>query len=194
VIPGARMPVSLNRDRHYLHVIGPNTPEIVGGLGGWLFDRVMAGWDVTAFVRDLHDVRPLGILGVRADDYGSAVASMEHCPGHRSLAVAAEVYDDDAAVRGLVREALNDRSCEVTIWGHVPAKEFGPRLSMMSHGLGPAAAAFKKHALAAAAEIPAPNSAGPEVFHSNSVRPTQRAMVHTRPHPMTTPGRGRILR
>jgi len=44
-------------------------------VGGRIFDRAMAGWDVTVFVPDLHDVRPLRILGAHADDYGSAVAS-----------------------------------------------------------------------------------------------------------------------
>ncbi len=34
--------------------------------GGWLFDQVMAGWDVTVITVDSSDPRPLRILGVRA--------------------------------------------------------------------------------------------------------------------------------
>jgi hypothetical protein len=185
---------AFSRDRHYLHVIGPNAPAIVGCVGGWLFDRAMAGWEVTVFVRDFHNAWPLRILGVRADDYGSALASIEHCPGHRGLAVAAEVYDDDASIRGLVCEALRGRTCEVTIWCDVRPTGLAAQLPIASHRLGPAAGAFKKHALAAATVIPAAKAEGPEVFYSNSVTQRERAIVHASPRSMTSAGRGRVLR
>ena len=42
--------------------------EAVRFAGGWLFDRVMAGWDVTVIVANRDDDRPLKILGATAVD------------------------------------------------------------------------------------------------------------------------------
>ena len=125
MIPDVRIPASLQHGPPHLYVIGPNTPEVVDCVGGWIFDRAMAGWDVTVFIPDHRDVRPLRILGAQADDYRSAVVSTENCPGRMALAVAAEVYDDDASVHGLVRTMLDEGSCEVAIWGNLGSADLG---------------------------------------------------------------------
>jgi hypothetical protein len=181
-----------DRDRHYLYVIGPNAPDIVSCVGGWLFDRAMAGWDVTVFLRDLHDAWPLRILGVRADDYESAVAAVQDCPGHSALAVAAKVYDEDASVRRVVRAALGDRHREVTIWGDARLVDLPTRVTMTSHPLGPAAAAFKKHALASTAH-PVSNVAASEVFYSAPAQLAARAIVHTSPYRMKRASPGTVM-
>jgi hypothetical protein len=49
---------------------------VVTRAGGWLFDRVMGGWDVTVFVADPADVRPLQILGTQTLDLDYAFGSM----------------------------------------------------------------------------------------------------------------------
>src|ERR1700678_796445 len=52
--------------RPRLTAITPSTEEAVRCAGGWLFDQVMAGWDVTVVAVDIGDLRSLEILGVRA--------------------------------------------------------------------------------------------------------------------------------
>lgn len=166
----------LNTGRRHLHVIGPSTPQVVGRVGGWIFDRAMAGWDVTVFIPGLHDARPLRILGAQADDYRSGVVSLKNCPGQMDVAVAAEVYERDASVHGLVGRMLDEGSCEVTIWGELGPADLDARLPMAAHRLSAAAAAFKKHALEAATTVPAASNAGLEVFYSTSGHLSQCGM------------------
>ncbi len=47
--------------------------DAVRSAGGWLCDRVRAGWNVTVTVPDGADVRPLTILGVATRSAGDDV-------------------------------------------------------------------------------------------------------------------------
>ena len=38
--------------RYRLDVVAPSVVEAVRAAGGWMFDRVMAGWDVRVLVAD----------------------------------------------------------------------------------------------------------------------------------------------
>ena len=58
--------------RYRLDVVAPSVIEVVTHAGGWLFDRVMAGWDVSVYIADRTDVRPLQILGAQAHDLENA--------------------------------------------------------------------------------------------------------------------------
>ena len=49
--------------RYRLDVVAADVADVVRFAGGWLFDRAMAGWDVTVLVADHPDERPLRILG-----------------------------------------------------------------------------------------------------------------------------------
>ncbi|WP_343575423.1 hypothetical protein [Mycobacterium sp.] len=49
--------------RYRLDVVAADVADVVTFAGGWLFDRAMAGWDVTVLVADHVDERPLRILG-----------------------------------------------------------------------------------------------------------------------------------
>src|SRR3974377_1817445 len=51
-----------------LPVVAPGVVDVVQFAGGWLFDRAMAGWDVTVLLADHSDCRPLHILGARILD------------------------------------------------------------------------------------------------------------------------------
>ena len=172
VIPDARNLPSPGTCRRHLYVLGSSTVEVVGRVGGWIFDRAMAGWDVTVCIPGLHDVRPLRILGARADDDGPVVASLDNWAGQLDLAVAVEVYDGDASVRRLVCRMLDEGSCELTIWGDLRPADVDARLLRSAHRLSAAAAAFKKHALAAAV-VPAATTAGSEVFYSTAAHPSR---------------------
>lgn len=65
---GAQSAVYADADRmtmYQLDVLGVDATDVVRSAGGWLFDRVMAGWDVQVTLTRACDVRPLQILGLR---------------------------------------------------------------------------------------------------------------------------------
>jgi hypothetical protein len=54
--------------------MAPTMVGVVRSAGGWLFDQVMAGWDVTVLTTDDADARPAHILGARAGDLEAVLA------------------------------------------------------------------------------------------------------------------------
>ena len=90
---GAKSPHPLSGDigRYRLHVLATNVADVVTSIGGLIFDRAIAGWDVTVAVDGNVDDRPIRILGGRVatvagpDGAGSA-------PRPHVLAVATDVF------------------------------------------------------------------------------------------------------
>lgn len=137
--------------RYRLDVVASDVADVVFSVGGWLFDRVMAGWDVNVLVADPCDVRPLQILGVRALSFDSEFESIETGQLPRPLAVATDVLASDARVRETVVMAVERGLGEVTLWGNTSPTAFGHGVDSVQHRLSAAALAFKSHALQAAA-------------------------------------------
>jgi hypothetical protein len=131
-----------------LDVVAASAADIVQFAGGWLYDRVMAGWEVTALLPHACDTRPLRILGVRTADpeAGFAVARSTS----QSLAVSAEAFRSDPRVRDKVLESLDDRLTEVALWGEGWPLGVDRAMTRAQHVLSAAARRFKGHALAAA--------------------------------------------
>ncbi|WP_099021078.1 hypothetical protein [Mycolicibacterium palauense] len=138
--------------RYRLDVVAPSVAEVVRVAGGWLFDRVMAGWDVTVLVDGGADDRPLQILGADTGDLESALAGGLQAPRPHALAVSAELYARDTRIRKGVRDALAAGQTEVTMWGESWPEELRGSVDTVEHRLSVAARAFKVQALAAAAE------------------------------------------
>jgi hypothetical protein len=136
--------------RYRLDVVAPTVLDAVRFAGGWVYDRVMAGWDVTILVGDDEDVRPLEILGAEVRDLESVLASWEDRPHPQTVAVAADLFDRDARVRQGVLEALEQGATEVTLWGEGLPAELDESIDSVQHRLSAAARAFKAQALAAA--------------------------------------------
>lgn len=119
--------------------------------GGWLFDRMKAGWDVTILVAEHPDERPLQILGARIIDLECALTSEEQRPRPQALAAPATLLGCDSRVRLRVLEALDDRVTEVALWGETSQAELGNNtLALVEHRLSAVARAFKAQALTAA--------------------------------------------
>ncbi|MBV9640962.1 MAG: hypothetical protein JO330_15570 [Mycobacteriaceae bacterium] len=137
--------------RYRLDVVAPSVTEAVTFAGGWLFDRVMAGWDVTVLLAEHSDGRPLQILGVDALDLEQALASWGRRPRPQSLAVATDLFDRDSRIRLGVLKALDHGGTEVTLWGRKWPPELDKSIDSVQHRLSAAARAFKDQALAAAA-------------------------------------------
>ena len=152
--------------RYRLDVIAPSVVETVQCAGGWLFDRAMAGWDVTVLVDgNGYDPLPLQILGAEVIDLEDAV-NTDARPRPDALAVAADVYGRDSRVEQGVRLALDSGRTEVTLWGQAWPAELESTGSV-EHRLSVAARAFKARALAAAAR-PVESIAAVEVFRTGT--------------------------
>lgn len=165
--PAARTPI-----RHSLRLrlaaIAPSTVEVVQSAGGWLFDQVMAGWDVTVLTADHSDSRPLEILGARVRDLETMLALPVLGPCLQAIAVRADLYQSDERVRAMVLTAFDEGQAEIRFWGDVP-EGLSAGADPLSHWLSLAARAFKAQALAAAA-APAYPAEDVEMFRRGQVR------------------------
>jgi hypothetical protein len=143
--------------------------EVVQFAGGWLFDQVMAGWDVTVLSADHADPRPLAILGVRVVDLETVLTRQVSGSCLQAIAVHANLYDADARVRQMVGEALRGGQADVRLWGEGCSAGFDVAAGPVWHRLSVAARAFKAQALAAAS-VPAAPGEVTEVFRRGEIR------------------------
>ena len=95
-LPTASPPRRAPEDSHryQLQVFAPNIADAVASVGGLIFDRAMAGWDVTVVVDGSDggslegvDDRPIRILGARLA--GPDRVGTTPCP--QMLAIATDV-------------------------------------------------------------------------------------------------------
>jgi hypothetical protein len=142
-----------------LVVVAATTLDVVWFAGGWLFDRVMAGWDATVLTADHADSRPLQILGARPADLEAVLAAPDRGPVPAAIAVDARLYGSDARVRLMVQGALDGGVAEVRVWGEGWPADLAGAAGALQHRLSVAARAFKAQALVAAA-APAGSAAG----------------------------------
>ena len=149
--------------RYRLDVVALNTADVVRFAGGWLFDRVMAGWNVTVFVQDASDPRPLRILGVGTGDLESVLTTRRKGLYPHTVAVEADLYSSDTRVRDGVHAALGHHPTEVTLWGDRIPPELDSEVRLVQHRLSLAARAFKAQALVAAGAS-APDVTAAETF------------------------------
>jgi hypothetical protein len=134
--------------KYQLDVTASDVADLVRSAGGWLFDRSMAGWDVTVVVSGGCDPLPLQILGVNTelrelDDDESAPA--------RALALAAstDAVHADPELRAQILGAMKRGIGDVLVWGHSWPEGVGRGVEEVEHELSAAARAFKAHALTA---------------------------------------------
>jgi len=159
--------------RPRLVAIAPTAADAVEHAGGWLFDQVLAGWDVTVIVPELTDHTPLQILGVRPHGLEPALAYRADGSCLSAIAVSAAMFDADERVRAMVLTAVETGLPELRVWGAgaadgIPA-EVAQRSAPVAHRLSAAARAFKAQALAAAA-IRAEEPENTEVFRRGELR------------------------
>jgi hypothetical protein len=136
--------------RYRLDVVAADVADVVRCAGGWMYDRVMAGWDVTVLLADGADKRPLHILGVETADLESALALWADRPHPQTVAVAGDLFASDERVRRGVLGALDQGLTEVTMWGDSCPAELDECVGPVRHHLSAAARAFKTQALTAA--------------------------------------------
>jgi len=163
-------PVARHSLKPRMAAIAPCAADVVKSAGGWLFDQVLAGWDVTVLTSDQAEQRALRILGVRDRELELALAYPLHGPCLAAIAVPVEMYHDDERVRRMVLAAAEAGRTEIRLWGggdEVPA-DFD-RGDPVAHRLSAAARAFKAQAMTAAA-IHADGPVDTEVFRRGAIR------------------------
>jgi hypothetical protein len=134
-----------------LTVIARTAEDTVRAAGGWLCDRVRAGWKVSVLLTDSDDVLPLHVLGVRTVPAGTdPIALVQSNPA--ALAIPADLLDSDKSVRASVVRAAERGAMELTVWGCAPAQQgaLAGRMAPTRHQMSGAARAFKSQALVAA--------------------------------------------
>jgi len=136
--------------RYRLDVVAPTVLDAVKFAGGWVYDRVMAGWDVNVLIGAEGDIRPLEILGAEVGDLETVLAAWEERPHPQTVAVAADLFDSEARVHQHVLNALEQGATEVTLWGERLPAELDDSVDSVQHQLSAAARAFKAQALEAA--------------------------------------------
>ncbi len=155
--------------RYRLDVVAPNAVDVVRHAGGWLYDRAMAGWDVTVLVGEDIDERPLHVLGARTLDIETALGTWMDRQRPQTIAVAADVFEADARIREGVLKAIEHGSTEVTLWGESCPADLHRTVDVVQHELSAAARAFKAHALTAAG-LPVDGAVGAvEVFRCGTM-------------------------
>lgn len=132
-------------------VIAADVDGVVASAGGWLCDRVRAGWQVTVWVPAGSDVRALTVLGVHAEVTTSAVEVLRDTPA--AVAVDARVLRHDDELRKAVLRVVDAGRVEVTVWGASGLFGSDGRFDAVRHQLSTAARAFKTYAVRATGQL-----------------------------------------
>jgi len=136
--------------RPRVDVLAADAADVVNSAGGWLFERAWAGWQVTVFLAEHGDARPLRILGARVAPLESALTRPQLVHKTFLVAAAAELAGSHHHVRARLDRALKDGDGHVIVWGDTWPVGLDRRVEKYQHRLSPAALAFKAHALQAA--------------------------------------------
>jgi len=136
--------------RYRLDVVATSAADVVQSAGGWLYDRVMAGWEVTVLLPHSCDSRSLRILGVRTSELDAEFALTWTGSTSQSLAVSTEAFTADARVRDKVLKSLDNGLTEVALWGDGWPLGVNRAMTRAQHVLSAAARTFKGYALTAA--------------------------------------------
>jgi len=155
-LPGAksRRLTPEDADRYRLHVVATSVADVVTSIGGLIFDRAMAGWDVTVAVDGNVDDRALRILGARVAA-AAGTESTRSAPRPHVLAVASDVFVANEPVRRLALAAREGDATEVLLWGRRRPPNLDGRFVPARHRPSAAAQVFKSHALAARGSVAA---------------------------------------
>lgn len=141
--------------RHTGVVLAPSVAGVVDRLGGWIFDRTLAGCETIVFTPAPGDTRALEILGAKTVDYADVPAVPGWATGFGVLAVSAEMYAADARAREVVGTRRKDGAGHTYLWGEEPGAGSGREFAVITpHRVSLAARAFKRHALLAAGISP----------------------------------------
>jgi hypothetical protein len=138
---------------YQFQVVARNIADAVMSIGGLIFDRAMAGWDVSVVVDGevdgTVDDRSVRILGARLDERMSGPNYAAALPRPHLLAVATDVVVKSDAVRRHVLALGDDGETDVLLWGRHHPTNLPRKFVAARHQPSAAAHIFKSHALLA---------------------------------------------
>lgn len=144
----SRVRESVSANPYLLDVFTSSVREVVADAGGWIVDRVLAGWTVTVITDAVEDDgRAAEILGIKVAMRSAIADSVRPYP--YGIALTSTLYGTDARLRKCVTDALKRQNAEVSVIGKGFDGECDPRLAPVTHRVSTAAQAFKTQALAA---------------------------------------------
>ncbi|MEV0669636.1 hypothetical protein [Mycobacterium sp. NPDC050441] len=147
--PLARPRVQTEKAMQYeLNVVAVDVAGMVSGIGGWLFDRAMAGWRVSVAADDCADERALRILGVKA----VGLNGLWRSAGADTVAMTA--IDTDRFESGDHGLTVHNPGADVIFFGAHGPDGLGGAVDRVQYRPSAAALAFKAHALAVAGADP----------------------------------------
>lgn len=136
--------------RYQLVVVADNPVEVVSRAGGWLFDRAVAGWEVTVAVDAPGDIRPLTILGLGVLDLGCVLRCRRQVPIPHAFAVAGDLSALGEPAREWAHRYLGSARTDVRFWGDTEYRDTSfAQASPTQYVPTRAARAFKAYALEA---------------------------------------------
>ncbi|BCO55843.1 hypothetical protein [Mycobacterium intracellulare] len=130
-----------------LTVFATALADVVTSAGGWLFDRVRAGWRVSAVITDLRADRALRILGIHSVGIDTYFETQQTDDCGAALAISTTALKD-ARVLGHARSALTQHA-ELTLWGTTATAALERRLGPVTYRLSKTARVYKARAIAA---------------------------------------------
>lgn len=137
-----------NRVGYDLTVVATDVVDVVQYAGGWMCDRVRAGWRVNVLVPNGSDARPVRILGATALDLDIHLKSLASL-APAAVAVGAHAFTERDQVRIAVTSATQGNT-ELTFWGDSGPLDLARRVEPVQYRLSACARAFKFQALLAA--------------------------------------------
>ena len=139
---------SAHANPYRLDVFSDSVREVVAEAGGWIVDRVLAGWRVT-LITDADDGECAGrILGCEVA-VASAITDASR-PRPYGIVLTSARCRTDSQLQQCIADALDRHIAEISLIGVRPSGRCDPRLRPVTHCLSSAAQAFKAHALLAA--------------------------------------------
>lgn len=133
--------------RYRLDVIASQLADVVQHAGGWMFDHVVSGWDVTVLLPECSDPRPVQILGVRVARLNGELVN-GGARAANTIGACAAFYRGNAGLRRYLGRAINHGS-EVVLWPGEAGGQSVPAVGQVQHRLTRAACVFKAEALRA---------------------------------------------
>ncbi|WP_131590595.1 hypothetical protein [Mycolicibacterium setense] len=139
-----------NALQYEVKVVAPDVAGTVSGIGGWLFDRAMAGWRVGVVVEEGGDERALRVLGLNAVGL-NALWSSAGADSVAMTVIGTSCFE--SGDHGLTAScAVGD----VVFFGSHAPDGFGEQIQRVEYRPSAAALAFKAHAWAMAGGDPGP--------------------------------------
>ncbi|GBE64499.1 hypothetical protein MFM001_09610 [Mycobacterium sp. MFM001] len=130
-----------------LAVLGANEPDVVWAAGGLLYDGSVRGWNITVYLAECRDDRPLRILGVNSellDGFSSEAQRPD------AIIASSGLFGENNVVRAYFEDTSRPNRADVAVWGG--ERPLNPRrgAQQLEHRLSAAARAFKVQAMIAA--------------------------------------------